>query len=150
VRQPIVANQLELNVVHAGLVDQGVIMNREQPTDYDTTGTLEYCRQSGITIQPWGPLGKGLLVGREINAAEDPKGRWRAAAREVAALAEEKRVSREAICVAWILHHPARMQPIFGSTKPDHVRAAADGAGVTLTRNEWYRLFIAGRGGPLP
>lgn len=150
VRQLIVTNQLELNVVHAGLVDQGVIANREQPSEYDTTGTLEYCRMHGITIQPWSPLGKGLLVGREINAAEDSQGRWRAAAREIAALADEKQVRREAICIAWLLHHPAKMQPIFGSTQPERVQAAARGADVTLTREEWYRLFIAGRGGPLP
>jgi predicted oxidoreductase len=68
----------------------------------------------------------------------------------VAELAKQKNVSGEAIAIAWLLRHPARIQPILGSTRPERIRAACQADSIELTREEWYRLFIAGRGGPMP
>ena len=67
-----------------------------------------------------------------------------------AVVAIEKGVSPEAILIAWILRHPARIQPLPGTTNPERIRAAAEAEEVSLTREEWYRLFIAGRGEKLP
>jgi predicted oxidoreductase len=65
-------------------------------------------------------------------------------------MASEKGVSPEAILIAWILHHPAQIQPLPGTTNPERIRAASEANQVSLTREEWYRLFTAGRGEPLP
>jgi predicted oxidoreductase len=65
-------------------------------------------------------------------------------------MATEKGVSREAILIAWILRHPARIQPLPGTTNPARIRAAVEAEQVSLTREEWYDLFIAGRGEKLP
>jgi predicted oxidoreductase len=65
-------------------------------------------------------------------------------------MAAEKGVSPEAILVAWILRHPARIQPLPGTTNPERLRAAVEAEQVRLTREEWYSLFIAGRGEKLP
>jgi predicted oxidoreductase len=32
---------------------------------------------------------------------------------------------------------------VLGTTRPDRVRESVAGAGVTLSREEWYRLFRA-------
>jgi predicted oxidoreductase len=149
-RQPIVLNQLELNIVHSGLFDEGVNMNRERSPNYESGGTLEYCRLHDITIQAYGPLAKGMICGRPLRDHEDPHGRFAMASREVAALAHDKNVPQEAICLAWLLAHPAGIQPIPGSLRPERIAAAALAENVQLSRQEWYRLFIAGRGGPLP
>ena len=71
-------------------------------------------------------------------------------ARLVAELAQVKGVSAEAIAVAWLLKHPAKMQVIIGTTKPERIKASCEADGVELTRDEWYRLFIAGRGDRMP
>jgi len=68
----------------------------------------------------------------------------------VAQMAKEKGVSGEAILIAWILRHPAKIQPIIGTTNPERIAAACQGDQVDLNREEWYRLFDAGRGEDLP
>ena len=45
--------------------------------------------------------------------------------------------------IAWITRHPANLQVVLGTTKPDRVRESVAGSDVTLTREEWYRLFTA-------
>ena len=52
--------------------------------------------------------------------------------------------------LAWLLRHPAGIQPIIGTTKPERVKASCLADDVELTREEWYALFIAARGEPLP
>ncbi len=142
--QPLVANQLELSLLHLHLFDEGVVFNQEA---MHGEGTLEYCRQHRITIQAWGPLKSGAVITGEDDppsqAAQD-------VARLIAQLAQEKGMSQEAIALAWLLRHPAKIQPIIGTTKPERIRAACEADSVELTRDEWYRLFIAGRGDQMP
>ncbi len=142
--QPLVANQLELSLLHLHLFDEGVVFNQEA---MHGEGTLEYCRQHRITIQAWGPLKSGAVITGE----DDPPSRAaRDVARVIAEMAQAKGVSREAIALAWLLRHPAKIQPIIGTTKPERIKAACEADGVELTRDEWYRLFIAGRGNQMP
>jgi predicted oxidoreductase len=83
--------------------------------------------------------------------ADDPRAeRIRAAAALVKKLAGEKGVPAEAIVLAWLLRHPARIQPIIGTRQPERVRAACQADRVSLTREEWYALYQAGRGRKLP
>ncbi len=142
--QPLVANQLELSLLHLHLFNEGVVFNQEA---MHGEGTLEYCRQHHITIQAWGPLKSGAVITGE----DDPPSQ---AARDVAQLigemAQAKGVSKEAIAFAWLLKHPAKIQPIIGTTKPERIKAACEADRVELTRDEWYRLFIAGRGNRMP
>ena len=44
----------------------------------------------------------------------------------------------------------ARIQPIVGTTNPERIAAACQAVDVELTREEWYRLFTAGRGARVP
>ncbi len=146
--QPIVANQLEVSLLHLHLIDEGVVFNQDRPERvYRGEGTLEYCRQHGITVQAWGPLKSGAVITGESNP---PSSAARKVAQVIAELAQSKGVSREAIALAWLLKHPAKMQIIIGTTKPERINAACEADGVELTRDEWYRLFIAGRGDPMP
>jgi predicted oxidoreductase len=148
VDQPLVANQLQLSPLHTPMIDEGMVMNRaDHPAPYRNEGTLEYCRLHGITIQAWSPLAGGLLSGRTLN---DPEPRVAAAAAEAARLAAERGVSREAIVIAWLLRHPARIQPIIGTTTPERIAACCEADEIELTREEWYSLYIAGRGRELP
>ena len=68
----------------------------------------------------------------------------------MAEIAEEHGVSPTAIITAWILRHPAKIQVIVGTTNPQRVADSAQADEVELTREEWYRLFVAGRGGRMP
>jgi predicted oxidoreductase len=141
VRQPLVANQLQLSITHAPILAQPVAANiagHEQSIVRDGGGIVEYCRINGITIQAWSPFqdgrGHGVFLGNpeypELNAVIDR-------------LAASYDVSPLAIATAWITRHPAGMQVVLGTTTPERVREAASGADLELTRPEWYELFRA-------
>lgn len=140
VRQPLVANQLQLSITHAPIVAQGVAMNMvgvNQSPSLDL-GVLDYCRLHEITVQAWSPFQaaffNGVFLGNsdypELNAAIDT-------------LAAKYEVSPEAIATAWITRHPANIQVVLGTTTPERVTKAAAGADVELTRPEWYELYRA-------
>ena len=145
--QPLVANQVEFNVVHTHLLDEGIVFNQNNPLLARNEAVMEYCRLHNITLQAWGPLAAGRLAGRPRPGDEK---HIQETADRVAQMATEKGVSREAILIAWILRHPARIQPLPGTTNPARIRAAVEAEQVSLTREEWYDLFIAGRGEKLP
>ena len=148
VDQPLLANQVQLSVVHAQMIDDGILFNRDEdaPTSR-SEGTLSFCRMQGITLQAWSPLAGGAVTGKPLaNAAL----RIERAAAVVQELATQKAVSREAIAIAWLLRHPAGIQPIIGTTSPARIAACCEADELTLSREEWYRLFEAGRGGRVP
>jgi len=148
VTQPLVANQVELSVTHAWLINDGVVFNRNEPDPVARgDGTIEYCRLQRITIQAWSPLARGEIAGKPLSA---PDARTERTAALIGQVAEEKGVSREAIAIAWLLRHPAHIQPIVGTTNPRRVAAVCQADEVDLSREEWYSLFEAGRGGALP
>ena len=145
--QPVVVNQVEFNLIHTHLLDEGIVFNQNNSRLTRNEGVMEYCRLHNITLQAWSPLAGGRLTGRP--RPHDDK-HIQQAADSVAQIAKEKGVSPEAILVAWILRHPARIQPLPGTTNPERILAASEAEQVDLTREEWYRLFIAGRGENLP
>jgi predicted oxidoreductase len=145
--QPIVANQVAFNMIHTHMLDEGILFNQDNPRLTRNEGTIEYCREHNITLQAWGPLAWGLLTGR---TAEQPSEKLQKASAVVAGMAKAKGVSAEAILVAWVLRHPAKVQAIIGTTKPERIAASCQADGLELTREEWYHLFLAGRGEDLP
>jgi len=139
VKQPLAFNQVQLSITHSPIIAAGVAANMaglDQSLDRDN-GILDYCRLNDITLQAWSPFQKGFFDGvflgdrvdyPDLNDALD----------EIAAA---HGVTPTGIAVAWITRHPARMQVVLGTTKPERVVESAAGADVPLTREEWYRLF---------
>ena len=140
VRQPLVANQLQLSITHAPIIAQGVAMNMaalEQSLSRDL-GVLDYCRLHDITVQAWSPFQAGFFTGVFLGNPDYPE--LNAVIDRLAAAYD---VPAEAIATAWITRHPARMQVVLGTTTPERVTASAKGADVELTRPEWYELYRA-------
>lgn len=146
VAQPIVVNQVELNLLHADLIDDGMFFNTSPRPYTGIGGTLDYCRANEILIQAWAPVANGLLFAPPNDANLNAK----RVAGLIAQYAQMKETSKEAIALAWLLRHPAQVQPILGTTKPERVAASCRADEVELTREEWYALLKAARGGPLP
>ena len=146
--RPLVVNQLQLSLAHPDLIDETIVVNDSHPERaVRGFGTLQYCVQEGITVQAWAPLGAGKLV-RDDPAP--PGSRLAAVRDELAALARARGVEPAAVAIAWILRHPARIQPILGARTPREISVAAPAVDLELTREEWYRLFNASRGAPVP
>lgn len=148
VNQPIIFNQIEFNVVHTDLLDEGIGFNQRRPErPIRNNGTIEYCRMHDITLQAWSPIAKGKLTGNKSIPEEE---RFSKTREILYSLAADKNVSPETILVAWILKHPAGIQPIVGTKNPERIKAVCKAAEIDLSREEWYLLFTAGRGESLP
>jgi predicted oxidoreductase len=142
VRQPLVANQLQLSITHAPIVAQGVATNMaglDQSVTVDGGGILDYCRINRITVQAWSPFQAGFFTGVFLGSPEYPE--LNAVIDRLAAAYD---VPPIAIGTAWITRHPANMQVVLGTTNPERVAGAALGSDIPLTRAQWYELFRAG------
>jgi len=141
VRQPIIANQLQLSITHAPIITQGVAANmvgRDQSVTLDGGGILDYCRLNDITVQTWSPFQAGFFTGVFLGSPEYPE-----LNAVIDRLASQYDVPPIAIATAWITRHPANMQVVLGTTSPERVTGAAQGSDLPLTRAEWYELFRA-------
>lgn len=140
VDQPLLANQLQLSVTHADMIAEGVALNmRHDQSLVRTDGILDYCRLTGTTVQAWSPFQNGDGTGPFLGDTA----RFGALNTVIDRLAAQYAVAPEAIATAWILRHPADIQVVLGTTRPERVRAAAAGARTRLSREEWYEVFRA-------
>lgn len=140
VRQPLSVNQVQFGLGHAALVAQGIAANMAgtpQSSDRDG-GLIDYARLQGITLQAWSPFRRGFFEGSIFDHPE--LGGLQTA---LARIAERYGTTPTAIATAWITRHPARMQVILGTTRVDRVAESVAGAGISLSRAEWYELFEA-------
>lgn len=145
VRQPLVANQLQLSLTNTGMLDAGIHVNMQVDGSIDRDGSiLDYCRLHDITIQPWSPFQYGFFEGVFLDNPKFPE-----LNAQMQTLAEKYGVTKIAIAIAWLLRHPAHMQPIVGTTNAQRVRELCRASDVTLTRPEWYALYLAA-GNTLP
>ena len=140
VKQPLKINQLQLSLEQSQLIDQGLYMNNKttEMSIMRDGGALDYCRLNDITIQAWSPLQYGMFKGMFIDNPDFPQMN-----KVLGELAEQYKVTKSAIAIAWILRHPAKMQVIAGTMNPQHLTEMTDACKVALTHEEWYRLYLA-------
>ena len=145
VKQPIVANQLQLSITNAGMITQGFNVNMENNAGLNRDGSiLDFCRLNDITIQPWSPFQYGFFEGVFLGNDKFPE--LNAKIDEIAAKYD---VSNTTIAIAWILRHPAHMQPVIGTMNTSRLRDCVSASGLTLSREEWYAIYLAA-GNQLP
>lgn len=134
---PLAVNQLQLSPAHTPLFDAGLNVNMRNQAAIDRdNGTIEYCRLNQTTIQAWSPfqidLGKGLFAGHPDYVALNAT---------LTRLADHHQVSVEAVVIAWILRHPAKMQAIVGSMSPDRLKKISKATQIALSRQDWYAIY---------
>ena len=145
IRQPIVANQLQFSIAHAGMVSTGINVNMINDAAVDRDGSvLDFCRLHDITIQPWSPFQYGFFEGVFLGSE-----RFSELNQKIQEIAGKYQVSDTTIALAWILRHPAQMQPIIGTMNISRLKDCCKAAEVHLTREEWYEIYLAA-GNELP
>ena len=138
-KHPIIINQLQLSIVHSVMIDSGLNMNMKEAWAQDKDGgVLDYCRLKDITIQPWSVMQASWAEGSFLNNPDYQK-----LNDVMKQLADEYHVTKSAIALAWLLRHPACMQPIVGTTSSEHLKEACQATTVNLTRQQWYDLYLA-------
>ena len=116
---------------------------------------FDTCRDLGISLVPYSPLGRGFLTGRFQSPDDLPEDDWRRhnprfqgenfqknlnLVEEVKRLAEEKKVTPAQLALAWVLHQGEDVVPIPGTTNPEHLDENIGALNVSLTDNELDRL----------
>ncbi|MDR2103009.1 MAG: aldo/keto reductase [Treponema sp.] len=139
VKQPIAANQLQLSITNANMISQGLHVNMldEGAVNRDG-GILDFCRINDITIQPWSPFQYGFFEGVFLGNDKFPK-----LNAKIDEIAKKYAVSNTTIVMAWLLRHPAKMQPVTGTMNAARLKDCIKAADITLSKEEWYEIYLA-------
>ncbi|NIK78856.1 putative oxidoreductase [Paenibacillus castaneae] len=139
VKQPLVANQLQLSITNANMISNGINVNMEKDSSINRDGSiLDYCRLNDITIQPWSPFQYGFFEGVFLGNDKFPE-----LNQKIDEVAKKYEVSNTTIAIAWLLRHPAQMQPVIGTMNIDRLKDCIKASDVRLTREEWYSIYRA-------
>jgi predicted oxidoreductase len=145
INQKLIINQLQLSITNTGMIDSGINVNMKIDRSIDRDGSiLDYCRLKNITIQAWSPFQFGFFEGVFLNNDKFPE-----LNKKIDEIAETKGVPNTAIATAWILRHPAKIQPIVGTTSADRLKDICKASKIELSRQEWYEIYRAA-GNKLP
>ena len=139
IKQPLHINQLQFSIPVSNMIASGLEVNMTSDGAPNRDGSvLDYSRLHDMTIQAWSPFQMPNWQGCFIDSEKYPK-----LNEEMQALAEQYGVTKTAIATAWILRHPAGMQVITGTASEARLTEIMAAEKVTLTREEWYRLYLA-------
>ncbi len=136
---PLCANQLQFSIMHTPMIQSGINVNMYNDSAINRDGgVLDYCRLNKITIQPWSPMQYGFFEGSFIDNEKFPQ-----LNETLDKLAKEYNVTKTTIAFAWILRHPAKMQPITGTTNLTRLADCIKATEIRLTREQWYEIYRA-------
>ena len=139
VKQPLAVNQLQLSAAFTPGFESGFHVNMEDSQAAMRDGSIfEYCQLHDVVIQAWSVLQFGYFKGNFVGNEK-----FQALNQVLERLAIKYGVTSSTIAVSWILRYPAKMQAVVGTTNPKHLREVSQAANFSLTRKEWYEIYLA-------
>ena len=125
---PLVTNQIEISVMQL---------------EAFANGTLDLCQQRRIHPMAWSPTRQGKLFTSEDEQATRVR-------KVLTRIANRMDATIDQVAIAWLLTHPAGIVPLIGSTKVERIHSAARAANMTLDRQDWFAVWEASTGRPVP
>ena len=116
---------------------------------------IPLCREEGIPILPWSPLGRGFLTGKYKRKAKPGTIRYRTdkylskryfrpedfdVVERLQEVAKEKGVKPAQLALAWLINKKDVASPIIGPTKVDQLEELAEAADLRLKSGDMKRL----------
>ena len=136
---PLCANQIQMSIMHAPTIQAGINVNMyNDPGVNRDGGILDFCRLNKITPQAWSPLQFGFFEGCFVDNERFPK-----LNETLSQLAEKYGVTKTSVAINWLLRHPAKIQPVTGTTNPQRLTECCRATEFTMTREEWYAIYQA-------
>lgn len=127
-QHPLLTNQVELSPLQMDALDDG---------------TLDQAQQLGLRPMIWSPLGGGrLFTGQDEQAVRVRK--------QMTAIAARYEISLATLAFAWVLRHPSRPYPITGTGRIEGLSEAVAALDVQLDAEDWYAIWTASKGHPVP
>lgn len=125
---PLVTNQIEFSVLF-------------MDPQYD--GTVDQLQRLRIKPMIWSPLGGGRL----FTGTDEQAQRVRQTLTEIG---RKHNAEIDQIALAWLLMHPGRFVPVLGTGKIERLKSAAAAESITLTRQQWFEIWVASMGHNVP
>jgi 1-deoxyxylulose-5-phosphate synthase len=107
---------------------------------------IPLCREEGVGLIPYSPIGGGLLAGSRRSGtvrSQSPMARNRfnrkadeAVIAAVASVASQRGVSAARVAIAWLLAQPGVTAPIVGATQAAHLEDTVKAVGTQLSAEE--------------
>lgn len=139
VKQPLAVNQLQLSAAFTPGFESAFHVNMEDSQAAMRDGSIfEYCKLHDVVIQAWSVLQFGYFKGNFVGNEK-----FQALNQVLDRLAIKYGVTSSTIAISWILRYPAKMQAVVGTTNPKHLREVSRAANFSLTRKEWYEIYLA-------
>ena len=139
VKQPLAVNQLQLSAAFTPGFESGFHVNMEDSQAALRDGSVfEYCKLNDMVIQAWSVLQFGYFKGNFVGNEK-----FQTLNQVLDRLAIKYGVTSSTIAISWILRYPAKMQAVVGTTNPKHLREVSQAANFSLTRKEWYEIYLA-------
>ncbi|WP_341501262.1 aldo/keto reductase [Gallaecimonas sp. GXIMD4217] len=126
---PLITNQIECSPYEMKALDDG---------------TLDQCQQLGIHPMLWSPLAGGRL----FNQGDAKAHRLRQALSEIGEEIGARGLDQ--VVYAWLNQHPSRPSIVLGTGKIERIHAAVAAQHLTMTREQWYRIWQASKGHAVP
>ena len=101
-----------------------------------SNGDIAWMQERGVPPMAWSPLAGGALFGSEFAPVRGV----------LAEIADAQGVGVDAVAVAWLLAHPARIMPVVGTNTLARVARIAEAATVDMSRIDWFRIYTAALG----
>ncbi|HEU8173938.1 TPA: aldo/keto reductase family oxidoreductase [Streptococcus pneumoniae] len=139
VKQPLAVNQLQLSAAFTPGFESAFHVNMEDSQAAMRDGSIfEYCQLHDVVIQAWSVLQFGYFKGNFVGNEK-----FQALNQVLDRLAIKYGVTSSTIAISWILRYPAKMQAVVGTTNPKHLREVSRASNFSLTRKEWYEIYLA-------
>ncbi|MDY6314203.1 MAG: aldo/keto reductase [Clostridia bacterium] len=139
INQPILVNQLQLSAAYTPMFDAGFNVNTMFDAGVNRDGgVLEFCRLNDITIQAWSPFQHGFFKGCFIDSEKYPE-----LNKKLEEIGEKYGITKTGMALAWILRHPAKIQPVTGTTNMGRLNECIAASEVYITREEWYEIYLS-------
>lgn len=108
-------------------------------------GSMEHCMQHHFSPMAWSPFAGGKIF-------QGPKnGKLTHIHNTLQAISKKyDNAGIDQLLLAWLLNHPAKIIPVIGTGKPERVQSAARSEQIKLTREDWFRIWIAAEGQEVP
>ncbi|MFE8703129.1 aldo/keto reductase family oxidoreductase [Cytobacillus sp. FJAT-54145] len=103
-------------------------------------GTIDQCLQRRIPPMAWSPFAGGNL----FTATDEKTNRIKQALETIGEEAGTEALDQ--LMLAWLMNHPARIMPILGTGKIDRIKSAVQALDIRLTREQWFKVWIASTG----
>lgn len=125
----LVTNQVEINP-----------LNMQATTD----GSLDLCQQFRVRPMAWSCLAGGRIFTEQSEQVTRLKDSLNQVAQEIGAS------SIDQVLYAWVMCLPSNPVAIVGSGNIERVKSAVDALSLTLSQEQWYRIWCASTGHGVP